>query len=286
MTNFLEKYASYYDVIYAEKDYSQEAFYVDALICRYGKDIVMDPGFPRSSGPRMTQPSPFVATAGRQEASAQSILEFGCGTGRHAIEFAQKGYTVHGVDLSESMVRLAKQRASLDSNHDKMNFECADIRTVRLHKTFDTVISLFHVMSYQTTNQDLLAAFQSAAQHLKSGGLFIFDAWYGPSVQEQGYHTKVKRLGTAAHAITRISEPHFYSAQHRIDVQFTMFVQDTKTQVIECFDEMHPMRYLFKPEIEATFEQVGFEMVTFEEWLTGGEPTNQSWSVCCVGRKR
>ena len=193
---------------------------------------------------------------------------------------------MHGVDLSEPMIQIASQRALHDAYRERMSFECADIRTVQVHKTFDVVVSLFHVMSYQITSKDLLDAFHSAVQHLNQGGIFIFDVWYGPAVQEQGYHVKVKRLTNREHAITRISEPHFYPAQHTIDVQFTLFVQDKITQVIEQFDEMHPMRYLFKPEIETGLDAVGFDICAFEEWLTGAEPNNQSWSVCCVGRKR
>ena len=42
------------------------------------------------------------------------------------------------------------------------------------------MISLFHVMSYQTDNNDILSAFQSARNALNIGGIFIFDVWYGP----------------------------------------------------------------------------------------------------------
>ena len=57
-----------------------------------------------------------------------------------------------------------------------------DIREIRLNKRFDTVIALFHVISYQTTNEDVTAAFETARQHLNSGGIFIFDISYGPAV--------------------------------------------------------------------------------------------------------
>jgi hypothetical protein len=44
------------------------------------------------------------------------------------------------------------------------------------------VFSLFHVMSYQTSNKDLQDAFETAKINLKPGEIFIFDCWYGSSV--------------------------------------------------------------------------------------------------------
>ena len=43
------------------------------------------------------------------------ILDIGCGTGRHSIELSQRGYSVTGIDLSESQLRHAKKKASVQS---------------------------------------------------------------------------------------------------------------------------------------------------------------------------
>ena len=40
------------------------------------------------------------------------ILDIGCGTGRHSIELAKRGYTIVGIDLSESLLKRAKEKAS------------------------------------------------------------------------------------------------------------------------------------------------------------------------------
>nr|HMS57161.1 methyltransferase domain-containing protein [Fimbriimonadaceae bacterium] len=39
------------------------------------------------------------------------LLDMGCGTGRHAIEFAKRGFKVTGVDLSEGMLAVARKNA-------------------------------------------------------------------------------------------------------------------------------------------------------------------------------
>jgi 2-polyprenyl-3-methyl-5-hydroxy-6-metoxy-1,4-benzoquinol methylase len=122
----------------------------------------------------------------------QSILDLGCGTGGHDLLLAQKGYAVTGVDLSEEMIGQAIQKnrtAGLS-----IEFLQGDIRTIRLKKKFDLVLSMFAVMSYQTTNEEFKASLETARAHLNPGGMFIFDAWYGPAVLHQIPETRVKEL--------------------------------------------------------------------------------------------
>ena len=72
MTSF-QKYSQYYDLFYQDKDYEAEAVFVNKII--------------KSHLPK-----------------AKMILEFGCGTGRHAFKLSAKGYQVHGVDSSDRML--------------------------------------------------------------------------------------------------------------------------------------------------------------------------------------
>lgn len=153
-------YSAYYDLLYRDKDYRAETAYVQSLITRYA------PG-------------------------TRSVLDLGCGTGRHALLLAEHGYAVCGVDMSEHMLgradsRLTALRALEQSDPGTpriaADFVHSDIRSVRLKRSFDTLISMFHVTSYQTTNADLEAAILTAKLHLNPGGVFIFDCWYGPAV--------------------------------------------------------------------------------------------------------
>ena len=79
------------------------------------------------------------------------------------------------------MLEMAEQKRSSLAPElaHRLRFTQGDLRTVRLGERADAVISLFHVMSYQTSNADLTAAFATAREHLAEGGVFIFDCWYG-----------------------------------------------------------------------------------------------------------
>ena len=63
------------------------------------------------------------------------------------------------------------------------SFERGDIRFIRLADKFDAATALFHVISYQTTNEDLLAAFHTARAHLGEKGLFIFETEEAPKAR-------------------------------------------------------------------------------------------------------
>jgi SAM-dependent methyltransferase len=254
--NVFENYAHYYDFLYQDKNYELEADYVDRLLKKYSND-------------------------------AKSILELGCGTGKHAIFLAQKGYEVFGVDISENMVNQAQVRAlEYKDLKDKTSFSCADIRSLNLNKKFDAVISLFHVVSYQTTNQDLQKAFYVAKNHLNEDGIFIFDCWYGPAVLMQKPETRIKRFENEKVQITRLAEPKIYANENCVDVNYQIYLHDKKTEQTCEFKETHKMRYLFKPEIELLLEQNGLRLLGFEEWESGKEPGFDSWGVCFVCKKK
>lgn len=70
------------------------------------------------------------------------ILDVGCGPGRHAIELGERGFTVHGIDISERFVELAKAGAEAAGVADRVTFEVADARSWQSTQRFDRMISL------------------------------------------------------------------------------------------------------------------------------------------------
>ena len=103
----------------------------------------------------------------------QRILDVGCGTGRHAIELARRGYKVTGVDLSNSQLQRAKEKAT--EAKVKIDFIQKDARELEFENLFDMVIMLceggFSLMETDEMNFKIL---QNAARALKEGGKFIF----------------------------------------------------------------------------------------------------------------
>lgn len=247
MSLVFDAYSAYYDLLYHDKDYVAEVAYVDGLLKRCGKNI-------------------------------HDLLEFGSGTGIHGKLLAEKNYKVTGVEISQKMV---------DRVEETKGFTCmqGDIRSVKLERKFDAVVSLFHVMSYQVSNADIKAAISNAAAHLLSGGLFVFDFWYSPAVYAQKPEVRVKHMGNEQLNITRIAEPEIYSNENRVDVHYTIYTQEVSSQQYNVFKETHPMRHFSLPEIDLLAEATGFERVGAEEFLSGELPNKETWGVCVILRK-
>ena len=128
-SSIFDDYSRYYDLLYHDKDYAGEVEYIDSLLKEHG-------------------------------ISGNELLEFGSGTGKYGRLLAEKGYNVLGIERSQKMVAETRQTEGFICQEN-------DIRSVSLGRTFDAVLALFHVISYQTSNTDLQAVFQRAAEHLE-----------------------------------------------------------------------------------------------------------------------
>ena len=247
MSNF-EKYAAFYDLLYRDKDYAAEADYVAKKI--------------RSVLPE-----------------ARSLLEFGSGTGRHGRLLAARGFDVHGIEQSREMVFVANNGQASAEARGSFACELGNICTVNLSRTFDAVIALFHVMSYQTSNQALRGAFQAAAHHLAPGGLFLFDVWHGPAVLSQGPSERTKEVVDDRYRVKRTARPELDTNGGTVKVLYDMECEDRSCGETAHFSEAHLMRYLFPTEVELLAERCGMQLKAAEEFLTEEPLSPFTWGV-------
>ena len=213
------------------------------------------------------------------------MLDIGCGTGTHARELAGSGYRVHGVDMSTGMLERAHaMRASLPPEMaDRLSFSHGDARSLRLDRKFDVIVSLFHVMCYQTSNRDLLSAFASVRQNLESGGVFVFDCWYGPAVLTDPPRVVTKVFAENGLQLDRLAEPVMDAERNLVEVRYRLQVSGESSEP-EVIRETHTMRYLFTPEVELMLASNGLKLVASREWLSGRAPGFDTWNVCHVVR--
>lgn len=253
--NPFERSADFYDDLYESKDYAAEADYVDALIQKYL------PG-------------------------AKSVLDLGCGTGRHALKFAERGYSVVGVDRIPEMIAKAQgHREQLSPQlQERMALKHGDIRDFRIDRQFDAVVALFHVISYQVSNDDLLAAIVTSKKHLRDNGVFIFDCWYGPGVLTDPPTKRVRTLSCGSNQLTRLADPVMRVNENAIEVNYRFELKDKLSGKCSEFHEKHVMRYFFVPELflALRFEQLKPLAVT--EWLSQREPGRGTWSVAVIAK--
>lgn len=251
-----DHYAHYYDLLYKDKDYATECQYVTSQIRQYSPQ-------------------------------AKNILEMGCGTGRHAVELAQQGFHVEGFDLSATMLEKAQERRNQQPQliRDRLHFTEGNALHYRSSQRHDVVLALFHVLSYQTTNEEVELLFDAASANLKDGGIFLCDYWYGPAVYHQQPTVRVKRLEDDRARITRIAEPEIDIHANVVAVKYDIQTIDKSTSRADTINEVHRMRYFFQPEIRYLARSKGFEVLAEKAWLTDTLPTRDVWGACTLFRK-
>jgi hypothetical protein len=84
--------------------------------------------------------------------------------------------------------------------------------------------------------------------------------------------------------VLRIAEPALHANENLVDVHYEILVRDRQTDRVATLQEMHRMRYLFRPEVERLFSGCGLNLIDSFEWLTGRPPGFDTWGVCFVGQ--
>ena len=248
------EYAHYYDLLYQDKEYAAETSYIDKIIQTY------QPG-------------------------AREILNLGCGTGNHDFYLASLGYRVTGIDRSTVNINQAcSKQVEKEISPSDLQFLVSDIRDFHSDRSYDVVISLFHVISYLNQTNDVRKVLKSVRSHLRTGGLFIFDCWYGPAVLTQGPEYRVKKVESDTLKVIRVTEPELRSNENIVVVNFDLLIIDKASSKVSQVQETHQMRYFFKPEIDDLLTESGFTPVDCLEWMTQSPPGPSSWNACFIQR--
>ncbi len=248
-----QDYAYYYNLIYSDKDYAKEAETVRRIIGRH------------------------------QAAPVKKVLDIGCGTGKHDVCLHKLGYQVKGIDLSTQMVEIARQNAE---GIDGLEFEVGNAQEYKTDIKYDAVLSLFHVMSYQNDNEQILAAFQTAHDALVGGGIFLFDTWYGPGVLTDRPAVRVKRVEDDRVSVVRYASPVMEPNRNIVNVNYDILVIDKTDRTVREIKEEHRMRYFFLPEITFFLQCSGFELLECLDECTLGETGFESWTSYFVARRK
>ncbi len=110
------------------------------------------------------------------------VLDMACGAGRHSILFAEAGYNVTAVDLSEKLIKVAKKTANEAGL--KINFIESDLRQFAISEQFDLIVNLFTSFGYFEKDFENFKIIKTAYNHLKENGFFVLDFFNQGHVQK------------------------------------------------------------------------------------------------------
>jgi SAM-dependent methyltransferase len=251
------EYAAVYDLIYQDKDYSAEVDFVVDLISRFSN---------------------------RPPAST-SLLDLACGTGRHALEFARRGFSVDASDISPDMVRIASGSAAakgLQVQFHNHSFQTSSA----ISKKFDAVLAMFAALGYLTTSDEFDLACRNVASLLKPGGLFIFDVWNGHAVVRDYSPHRTKRVVGGGLSVERESSTKLDEIRQIADVRFDFSVAK-ENGATSCFSERHLVRFFYPDQLSERLADAGFEVLLRCPFLAPArELTPKDWNMTFVARLR
>ena len=174
-----------------------------------------------------------------------SILDLGCGKGRHSFSLAQYSNNVMGVDLSSNSIQYAQSQVK----GQNPSFEIADMRHFKLSQTFDCVLNLFTSFGYFDTLSENEKVLSSIANHQQSQGILLIDYLNSEKVRSQGASKTIKTIqGIDFHLDKYLTENHVFK---KINFEY----QDEKYE----FEER--VQLFQKEELEAMIINAGYEIM-------------------------
>lgn len=118
-------------------------------------------------------------------------LEFAVGSGRIAIPLAARGVAVDGVELSEDMISVLRQRPG----GDRVRVLPGDMTTVNTGKKYPLVFLIFNSIFNLLTQDDQVRCFQNAAQHLTGNGVFLVETAVPSAWTQHNQYVNAESVG-------------------------------------------------------------------------------------------
>lgn len=254
MSSYVGRHAELYDLFYADKPYQAEAAFVHDRLQALG------------------------------DRPPKKLLEIACGTGRHALEFARRGYDLVALDYSADMIAAAERNR--DAAGAKIDFRCADMRALDVpERPFDAVVCLFDSIGYVSTNEALQAVLGGVHAHLRPGGLFVFEFWHAAAMLRSFESVRVRRWQRPGHEILRVSETRLEPGAQTATVEYTIYEHGEDGRYARIH-ETQTNRYFLAQEMAGWLDRAQLRPLKFYSGFTPSEKIDvETWHVVAVAQR-
>lgn len=214
----------------------------------------------------------------RLRASPHSVLDVACGTGNVTFALAERGYQVTGVDLSEPMLAVARDKARRKGV--SIPFLRRDMRSLDFKCEYDLAVCLYDSLNYLLTIEDVRSAFTSVQRALRPGGLYIFDV--------NTIYALRANLFTQSNLDPAAQVQYDWRSRYSDDTRICEVVMDfwvRQNTTTKHFTEVHYERGYFLRELVDALTAAGLRTVAVYEAYTLRPPRFQSDRVYFIARK-
>ncbi|MGD0775050.1 MAG: class I SAM-dependent methyltransferase [Candidatus Solibacter sp.] len=203
-----------------------------------------------------------------------AVLDLCCGPGRHAVEFARRGFAVTGVDRSGFLLERARERA--DAAAVAVEWVLDDMREFARPATFDLACNLFTSFGYFQREEDNLRVLRNVRESLRDGGTLVMDMVGRERMERQGMEPRHTHFADGA---VLIQQPHVNQDWTRLDNDWTL----VKAGQSRGYRFEH---YLYSgPGLEERLLSCGFAGVRLYGDLDGSPYGPEALRLVAVARK-
>ncbi|MGG3469352.1 class I SAM-dependent methyltransferase [Neobacillus pocheonensis] len=213
--------------------------------------------------------------------NAHRLLDLACGTGELSVRFAQQGFQVTGVDLSDDMLAVAQTKA-LDAGM-KIPFFQQNMADLEGQGEFDVIGIFCDSLNYLESEQEVVDTFSNVYRHLSEEGMFIFD------VHSIYKITEVFINQTFAHNDDHVSyiwNSFPGESLNSVEHELSFFVLDENTGKYDRYDELHLQRTFSIQQYSDWLRDAGFEIVQISADFENSAPKENSERIFFVATKK
>lgn len=217
------------------------------------------------------------------------VLELGCGTGKMTRLLSQAGYDMIGVDNSQEMLQIAKQRAfdsmeDIEQENADILYLLQDMREFELYGTVKAVVSVCDSINYILEEDELLTVFQLVNNYLDPGGIFIFDMNTLYKYREiLGERTFCENRNQAS-----FIWDNFYDHTDQINqYDLTLFIEEPESGgLYRKYEEIHFQRGYELRQVQELLGQAGLEFVTAYDAFSREPVREESERIYVIAREK
>ena len=251
MVSYIGRHAELYDLFYADKPYSEEVAFVHQCLQKYGLK------------------------------KTHRLLEIACGTGTHALSLEKFGYEIVATDYSEDMLACARRKG--EETNSSIKFRLQDMLSLDiLEKPFDAIICLFDSIGYAATNENIAKVLKGVHNHLRPGGLFIFEFWHAAAMLRNYEPIRLRRWQVPNGEILRISETCVDHKKQLCHVTYSIYELHTNGRY-QVLKETQVNRFFLLQEMAQFLECAGFSLL---KWFSGYQDKKDvnadTWHIVAV----
>lgn len=217
-----------------------------------------------------------------EHAQPKFVVDLGCGTGNITIPLAERYERVIGIDLSEDMLSVARDKLERRNFQHKVMLLQQDLRDWSLTEPADAIISFCDCFNYILEQSELIEAFQQVYNNLKVGGSFIFDV-----------HTKLRLQSYAEEEpfswkdedMAYVWNCHLDQERMELEHDLSIFIKNTDGRQYRRINEIHLQRAYDLDWIATELARIGFNNVKCLADFTMEEATDQTMRAFFVAKK-